>query len=162
MDILDESESKSSLPSITVIDITDTCDDGDIDVENDIKTYMKLNKERTFGKQGRKQHDVSTDIPLYPTKVIEQNEKGQFYVKDVKIKSLILEVSLKKYQEMSGHLTLIIPDDEKKKQIDNGVFCCCEMLYEQQSEFEENDDEDNKTKTKHQEIEEVKNNERFK
>ena len=29
---------------------------------------MKLNKERTFGKQGRK-----------------QNEKGQFYVKDVKM-----------------------------------------------------------------------------
>tara|TARA_B000000565_G_scaffold198056_1_gene151958 strand:+ start:357 stop:509 length:153 start_codon:yes stop_codon:yes gene_type:complete len=50
MDILDESESNSSLSSITVIDITDTNDDGDIDVENDYKTYMKLNKERTFGK----------------------------------------------------------------------------------------------------------------
>lgn len=59
----------------------------------------KSNKERTFGEQGRK-----------------QNEKGQFYVKDVKMsnfvlstnKSLILEVSLKKYLMMKRRNRLIM------------------------------------------------------
>ena len=150
-----ETDSDTSLlgtSSETSILISDDEDDIDLiihDIDNNkydgifLGNVIVKDKEKKFGKRGRKKHNVSMDFTLNLSD-IKQNKNKKFYAKDVKLDnfvlstnhSLTLEIKLKKYPQISGEYTMIIPQEEKVTVIDNGVFCCCEALYEQQSEYE--------------------------
>ena len=79
-------------------------------------------KERKFGKRGRKLHKVSMDIPIDLSN-IKQNRNGQFHAKNITLdhfvlstnKSLTLNVNLRKYPEISGNCRLIIPRKRKRQ-----------------------------------------------